>query len=122
MAENLAALRETYDEAQDSLSIEYATEFSEGIALRNAIEAADELIAAQQQRIAELEKGLADTESMLYQANQLLVSSWSFMLNHNLIKPDDRAQTLIDVVERWNVEYAMRKSADMLRAEKGGEG
>jgi len=77
------------------------------------------LFAAQQRRITELEAGLADTESMIYQANQLLWSSWSFMLNHNLIKPDDRAQALIDAVERWNLQYAARKSYDLLRAEKG---
>lgn len=81
-------------------------------------------IAAQQRHIAELEAGLRDTESMLYQAHQLLGSSWSFMLQNDLIQPVDLAQMLIDAVERWNVQYAARNTADPLRAdgEKGGGG
>lgn len=130
----LAELLGEYEKAQNRV-LEASANGMSGLTIAAAHwashEAAEPLIAAfeaqntaQQQRIEALEAGLRDTESMLYQAHQLLGSSWSFMLQNDLIQPVDLAQMLIDAVERWNVQYAARNTADPLRAggEKGGGG
>lgn len=116
MAEDLAALRKTYDEAQDSLSIEYATEFGEGIALRNAIEAADELIAAQQQRIAELEAGLGKLVDNIYEPYIAEVINGYRGDIFDWINNFEQ-DNVINNFEAW-----LWRGKNLLHGEKGGEG
>ena len=71
--------------------------------------------ATQQARIDALTAGLTDAESLLYHANQTLGSLWAYMLNHGEFT-GAQVRILIDACEKWNVEYAGRKSYEALYA------
>lgn len=118
--DELQQAREAYDDAQESLSEEFSTEFGEVVALRNALEAADELIivlealsAARQQRIGALENALEPLDKIW--------AAWrEYAVNH-MDYPSDFHQWLHGLLSSSR-EHAMYQAAyEALHADENGE-